>query len=511
MPISSIEPLENRIAPAVILNVVTSAKGITITEDSKNAGASDVLFILQTSGDLTIDPTDSVTQLRVNGGTPLLAGDATTIMGFAGGITGKFGVGDDRLTFTGRIGGAITLDLGVGNNDVAFTDATVGGALTVTGGVGNDSVSFAGPAVNLFGTVKLKLGDGNNALNNAATALSTGSDFVVTSGKGVDDLLMGGSAVIINGKLDMNSGAGADQVGFDVSGLLQIGKTATLKTTGDVIGSTDQTLSGATAVGTGGITMSITNGTANQHVISTGGPVVISGAATFTSGKTGNFGEVKVNATSYLTVSDKFSATTGGHDSELEVRAKDVNGRIGGSFTSTGFASVIAEFSGSIVGAVKLTLPSLVDGYVFLGTKVSQTAPLWLGAVTIASKGQGNTIALSNAVVQGALKVNTGANNDDFVIDDTILLGASTIDLGAGGDRFLIETGTTPPGSTQIFGKMLLKGGAGSDTFTFGGSNMNIAVRAIAQVTVDGGADVDTLQMNANLAFALPIKQLSIP
>lgn len=511
MPISSIEPLESRIAPAVILNVVTSAKGVTITEDAKNAGSSAVSFTVLANGDLVIDPTDLVTQLKVNGAIPLVAGDPTTIIGFAGGITGKFGVGDDQLTFTGKVGGAVTLDLGVGNNSVTLTDATLGGALSVTGGVGNDIVTFSGSAVDLFGAVKLKLGDGANVLNNTAGSLATGGDFIVTSGKGADDLLMGGSAVVINGKLDMNSGAGADQLGFDVSGLLQIGKTATLKTTGDAAGSIDQTLSGATAVGTGGITMAVTNGTADQHVISTGGPVVISGAATFTSGKTGNFGEVTVHAATYLTVSDKFTATTGGHDSELDVRATNVNGRIGGGFTSTGFSSVVAEFSGSIVGPVKLTLPSLVDGYVFLGTKVSQTAPLWLGAVTIASKGEGNIIGLSNAIVQGALKVTTGANNDDFVIDDTVLLGSSTIDLGASSDRFLIETGTTPPGSTQILGKMVLKGGAGSDTFTFGGQNANITLRAIAQIIADGGADADVLQMNGNSAFALPIMQVSIP
>ena len=507
-----IEPLEHRIAPAgIILNVVTSAKGVSITEDSANPGASVVSFTIEADGDLVIDPTDVVTQLKINGAAPLAAGDAFTFTGFPGGITAKLGLGNDQITLTGRIAGAVSFDLGPGTNGVTLTDAEVGGALSVKGGVDNDTVTFAGTAVDLSGPVKLTLGDGANVLANTAGTLATGGDFVASSGKGADNLLLGGTSVIINGKLDLNSGTGGDSVGFAVTQLLQIGKTASLKSGGDVNASTNQTLNGATAVGVGGVTMAVAVGTANQHVISANGPVVITGAATFTSGAGGDFGEVTVYADSYLTISDSFKATTASPDGDVDVRAKTVNGRIGGAFTSTGFSSVVAEFSGAIVGPVKLALPTLQDGYVFLGTQVSQTAPLWLGAVTIAGKGLDHTVGLSNATVQGALKVTTVGGNDTFVIDDTVLLGATSVDLGDNNDRFLIETGTTPPGTSQIFGKMLLKGGGGGDTFTFGAANANTVLRAVAQITVDGGAGTDTLTTGANTTFTLPIIKLNIP
>ncbi len=505
-----IEPLESRIAPAVLF-VITTPKGVSITEDSANAGSSAVSFTVLANGDLVIDPTDMGTQLKVNGAAPLAAGDPFTVAGFTGGISGKLGTGNDVVALTGRIAGAVNFDLGPGTNSVTLTDAFIGGAFGIKGGGDADTVAFAGGTVELFGPVKIALGDGANVIANTAGVLSTGGDFVASAGKGVDDLLLGGTVVLINGKLDMNSGVGADDVGFEVTQLLQISKSATLKSGGDLNGSTDQTLNGGTAVGVGSVTMTVKAGTANQHVISSGGPVVISGAATFSSGAGGFLTEVKVSADSYLTVSDGFTATTKASDGELDVRARTINGRIGGAFTSVGFVSVIAEFSGAIVGPAKLALPVGGSGYVFLGTKVSQTAPLWLGAVTIAGQADSNTLGFSNTIVQGALKVKTAAGNDDFIIDDTVLLGTTTVDLGDSTDRFLIETGTTPPGTSQIFGKMLLKGGGGADTFTFGGGVANTVLRAVAQITADGGADTDTLTTGVNTTLIIPIVQLSIP
>ena len=505
-----IEPLESRIAPAILF-VVTTPKGVSITEDSANAGSSAVSCTVLANGDLVIDPTDMGTQLKVNGAAPLPAGDPFTLAGFTGGITGKLGVGNDVVTLSGRLAGAVNFDLGPGTNAVTLTDAFIGAAFGIKGGGDADTVTFAGGTVELFGPVKIALGDGANVLANTAGVLSTGGDFVASSGKGVDDLLLGGTVVLINGKLDLNSGAGADNVGFDVTQLLQISKSALLKSGGDSNTRTNQTLNGGTAVGVGSVTMAVKTGKADQTIVSSAGPVVISGAATFTSGAGGFLNAVTVKAATYLTISDSFTATTKAEESDVDVRATSVNGRIGGGFTAAGFNSVVAEFSGAIVGPVKLALPAAQNGYVFVGTKVSQTAPLWLGAVTIEAKADSNTLGFSNTIVQGALKVKTAAGNDDFIIDDTVLLGTTTVDLGESADRFLLETGTTPPGTSQIFGKMLLKGGGGADTFTFGGGHANTVLRAVAQITADGGADPDTLTTGANTTLVIPIVQLSIP
>jgi len=512
-PMAAVEPLESRIAPAVILNVTVNAAGVSVVEDKANAGDSHVTFTVAANGDLTIDPTDAFTQLRINGAAPLAAGDATTIAGFAGGLKLALGTGTDDITLTGSFPKTVAIDLGTGpgSNDVTVTNASIGGAFSVKAGSGNDSVTFSGTAVNLFGAVKLALGDGDNALANSADRLTVNGNFSAVGGKNGDNFLMDGKTVAIGGKLDLSTGTGNDQAGFDVTQTLQIDGGVSLKTTGSIDTNTTHMLRAVNAVSIGSkVTMAIAKGTGNQSVVSTAGSVSIQGAATFTTGG-GQFNEVKVTADTSLSISGAITATTKSLDAELDVKARTGTGRINGAFTATGFLTVIGEFVGSIAGPAKIALAGGQNGYALLGTKLSDTAPLWLAAVSYTSKADGNTFALSNTVVQGALKVSGGAGNDSFVMDDTVLAAASTVDLGANNDSFFIETGVFPPTTSQILAPLTLKGGAGDDTFNFSGNNMNATLRAVAKVTADGGAGTDTANIGALATFVTPLVQVSIP
>lgn len=511
--VAAVEPLESRIAPAVILNITVNAAGVSVVEDKANAGDSQVTFTVEANGDLTIDPTDAFTQLRINGAPPLAAGDAVTLAGFAGGLKLSMGSGTDEVTLTGSFPKAVTIDLGTGagSNDVTVANASIGGAFSVKGGTGNDSVSFSGTAVNLFGGVKLALGDGSNALVDSADTLTVNGNFSALGGKGVDDFLMDGKTVVISGKLDLNTATGNDEAGFDVTQTLQIDGGVSLKSTGKIDTNITHLLRAVNAITIGSkVTMAITNGTGHQSIVSTAGSVTIQGAAAFTIGG-GQFSEVKVTADTSLAIGGAFTATTKSLDAELDVKARTGTGRINGAFTATGFLEVIGEFSGSIAGPAKIALAGGNDGYALLGTKLSDTAPLWLGAVSMTTKANGNTLALSNTVVQGALKITGSANTDSFVMDDTVLTAASSVDLGAGNDTFFIETGVFPPATSQILAPLILKGGTGDDTFNFSGNNLNATLRAVAKVTADGGAGTDTLNPGALATFVTPLVQVSIP
>lgn len=508
-----IELLESRIAPAVILNLIVGKTGVTLAEDTKNPGENLLNVSVDATGALHIDPVDVATQISINNGTPLAAGEEAVIPGFTGNFTAKLGAGNDQLNITGTMPGAVTVDLGVGDNGLTLTSATVGGKLTAKGGVGADTVSFGGTTTHIYGAVNLTLGEGGNTLNNTtSTLLHVGGDFIATSGKANDDFLMAGKDVQILGKLSLTTGAGSDDAGFDVTGRLDIARDVSLKSTGLATLRTDQALNGANVFVGGAVTMDVKAGFANQDLVSAG-TIFIGGAAKFSCSGKDSFTDVQLGAVAgsptVMHIGGLLSATAKGPSADFAINDVAFGSLVGGLNVS-GFTEVIAELSGSIGGAVKVALAGGQDGYFFAGTQGNATVPLFLNAVTVTTKTDGATLSLLGVIAQGAVKMKGSAAADTFAVDDVLFLGATTIDLGAGDDDFHVEDGNSPTGFTQVNAPLTLLGGAGEDSFSFSGGVANRTLNAVATILVDGGADTDTVTLGANGNYQVKLVQKNV-
>ncbi len=158
---------------------------------------------------------------------------------FASSLTITGGNGDDSIAFNSRqtnftvgqeayinpsIGGALTMKLGDGTNDV-----TLGGGaffakgLNLTTGVGDDTVNFT--KFNALKNVTLTLGNGVNTLNGTTAALDNAyiaGVFKYTGGTGVDTLDINH---LIAGTMNVKLGNGAN--GITGAGRV-IGKSATI-------------------------------------------------------------------------------------------------------------------------------------------------------------------------------------------------------------------------------------------------------------------------------------------
>ena len=127
-----IEPLECRIAPAVVLNLTVGRAGVLLVEDAANPGDNIVNVSMDGSGTLHIDPADAATQILFQGNL-LALGGALTVSGFSTFDVGELG-GSIRGPVRVALGGApassfVMFTLGANANQA---DPLQVGAVTVT-------------------------------------------------------------------------------------------------------------------------------------------------------------------------------------------------------------------------------------------------------------------------------------------------------------------------------------------------------------------------------------------
>jgi hypothetical protein len=163
---SSLEPLENRIAPAGLIDVSVSSAGILTLKTVPGLDGDESLSIEpDAGGGLLLSPVAGVT-LRI-GGT-----DFTTPQVVFGvqGLTANLGAGVDGIGLLGVfLSKSVTVNLGGGTGNVlGLNNTTVAGSVTVTGGSGADQIAFLGN-VSVGGSFTAKLGGGVDVISSAAT------------------------------------------------------------------------------------------------------------------------------------------------------------------------------------------------------------------------------------------------------------------------------------------------------------------------------------------------------
>jgi hypothetical protein len=424
----SLELLESRLAPAGTLLISTAGGILTITGDAAN-NAIAITDMPDTQGPGTpgtgaweiSDPIGSGTTFILNG---VNMGMGAFQISAQNGIIASLGDSDDRLDIV---------------PSGAPSGMFISGAITIDGGKGNDTVNLgtgAAQQLSAGGTVTIKLGDGIDELNFAASALFKGA-VSVQGGAGSDNIILtGGAAHVFQKGLSVDLGTGADM--FRI-----------LSDSFEVLGST--TIKGA---GQAGMTQVI-------DILPTFGTI------------DGNFA---------------VTILAGNLDGRVNTLASEVF-RVGGALSVTGGAGDDSfEFAGTVTvsGALTVDLKGGANG-ISLGAGRALQA----GSLTIRGGAGSDTVLLddnSTLLVAGAMKLDLGAGTNLFDIDaghnltagaltftgglgadmvtfdgaSLTVLGNTSFALGAGGNTVLLE----PTTSAFIGGSLAITGGAGSDSIT---------------------------------------------
>lgn len=537
--LAAIELLESRIAPAGVVDIIVSGGALTLKTLAAGDGDESLAITPGAgAGEYVIDP-DPGTKVRFNG-TELADGAPQNVAGVTKGMTIALGIGADKLTMSDLIvSGAVKIDLGAGANSftavgsvfgplsykagdgadtINLTNSAIGGGaklepgtggstfnltglvvagdLAIKGSTDNDTInSNVGDATRVGGKFTASLGAGANAIG-LLGPLFVGKDAIFTSGDGNDNLgLNGGGDYIIGGSLVMKTGKGNDSAGGSIGGVLQVGKDFTLASGGAVNATDDVT----------------------QSFRSSFRDTIVGGSVTFKA--VGDDLTQTLTAVRVLTVGGGVSFSAKGTSSAAQTLTAAVDGvsnsSIKGAVSLTGGDSVICAVPGDLRSSLTITPDALDNSLdVDIGSAAGGYSGRVLGAVKVSlpsAAGSTRTLDLRGTTFASSVTVAGGAGNDTFTVFESVLVGALKFDGAAGNDTANLENGTAQAAGTLLLGPVTLKGGAGTDTFTLGGAGANDPLFATALVSIDGGADADTLTIDPTAVLLLPVKQANIP
>jgi hypothetical protein len=501
---SSIEALEDRIAPSGVVTVTFSAGNLTVTGDASDNGISiDPLpggfgmkitadgstgirlgtgtaivggnvTVFGVTGDLRVTMGEGVDGVGVgnilvnkNATFDLGGGTANALTLNGGGFLGNLAVmatgGNDTVTIqtnTIHVGKDTTFSLGNGTNLVAITtnDASFAGNLTYTGGTGADTLGDTAASLVIGKNLVANMGTGVSIVNLSPTAsLTFGGNVTVTAGNhdsGNSQVTFSSNGDLrVHGNLSITMATGDDTVTVFPNGRLFLDGNTTIAVGA---GATQSVKIQGTLVSAAG-NVAVTSTGANAFTLA--GNVFISGSLAYTGGASGD----TVDMTSTLSVAGAVTVDTG---------AGNANVQIGNTGALTQFGSTFTLRNAAVAGAVSVEF-------------------------------------LKNIVIYGVTTVSFGAGADTLTADELVFNNTSNFNFGAGSDNFFLDN-LNEAGQTFINANMTVNMGAGTDTIIFG-AGVNSATQKVnstgtAKISVNGGADSDVdlfqyLLSNNNFAF----------
>ncbi|MES2735617.1 MAG: hypothetical protein V4672_04815 [Verrucomicrobiota bacterium] len=517
---------------AVTLNNAFFTKAVSI-----NLGGGNNAFTMTDSnigGAFTFIGGDGVDVVTFSGAFATVGGAATIKLG--GGADDVFGTAD-RLNF----GLGLTIDGGVGNDEVRLAnsdgdDLSVLGNFTFVGGAGDDllSLGFANAGVMISGALKLTdvsgnetvqfvgsrfdvgalsllAGSGNNNFSSSATDFYVAKTLQWASGSGTDDVDFNGSHLRVGGAVSISLGNGGGDGELTPANTLYVGGTVMISGSGagrDLEVSADNVFIG------GKVTLTAGAGDGNASIFALNG-MFLGGGANLTCGAGDT--NLIIGGNFRLVSNGSLTLTNGGGLGVASVFVGGVStaSTINGAVTLKGGSSARLDMMGTVSGAVNISAASLsAASSVLIDTSPAGTLHIG-GAVKLSTPtlaGQTGSITINGAILDNTLTVMGGAGVEILNINNSFLNKAVTASLGAGNDFFRLEQENSV-GASHYRGTVMLKGGAGVDTFSLGGAGANYAINFYQKVTVDGGTENDALTTGASVTFApgLPLVTVSVP
>ncbi len=471
---SSIEVLECRIAPAGIVTANLVGGVLTLTGD----GSDNDLTLISVGADAATLNGNNGTLIALNGAAAL----ATVSLPVAvSKVTANLGGGNDAFNLLSMQIGALAFDGGDGNNTLQISGSDVAGALSDQGGTGNDVFTATGQFFHVGGALTLNLGDGSNAASFTASGMELGGATLYTGGSGTDAFSLSAIAGIVTKAITAKLGAGDNT--FTLGGQdLQTGSISVTHL--DHAGTATTNITASSLAVKGGITVAYGTGTSSTLI----------------------------GATAQATISGAFKVTsTGGTD----------NVTLGGSCVLSVGATTFALGNGNntvaLSGAVVI-LPSLtVTGGTDTDAFNLSSASARMGALTLNLGDGTNFVGLnaSEAIVNGLVKVTSGAGDDTFAIGGTSVRlvkglsyqagnGVNTLGISAGAvfqsGPIQVNYGSHATGtsivniataSVTVSGSTTITAADGNETFSISGNAVTMG-----PITAKLGEGINALSMN---------------
>ncbi|MGB8169215.1 MAG: hypothetical protein WCF18_17085 [Chthoniobacteraceae bacterium] len=511
---SSIERLEDRIAPAN--NVVTVFSGGTLTittvdqlgEAEVNNGDNNQTFEIDGTapGNVTVHKSSVTT---INGGVAdvLFTGVTNVVVDLK--------LGADSVTCkTLDIAGDLTMKGGEGGN--ALTLDGTGGTTKIRNvsfinGNGNDYFVIQNGKTVISSKLTLNFGGGESSSNigtNPADDVSIGGDLKVTGGAGLG-VNFAGHDVSVNGSLGIKSGNGTG-VTVNTGNSFVIGKAVKL-VNGN--GNIQFTVGNNTNKSSSFAGISIKNGTGNTTVrFASTVADAIDGDLTVTNGTGAHL--FQVNSKDF-SVTGKVSLANGNGDNETKF-ATAGSITVGGSLTVTNKAGLdnftataaVVNFkdvkvsngnggSTTTLSGASLSFASVSvangDGTDAFQVSSTNSFQVTKGGLSLKNGSGGSSTAINVNVIAGIAGALSIVNGDGM--DTTVIGGGSgnfsglhavTISNGAGGSSL-----TFNPAQLTIAGALSVTSGAGSDTVTIGGGALtSFSIAGSVKVANGGGGSV---------------------
>ncbi len=538
---SPVEPLESRIAPAVVTATFTTAGLLTLTSDG--SVQADVVQVSKDNFRVSVDADSSVrfgagagagyldfkgalTGLIINGGTGddefrligLKALKSLTFVGgngddklsaddisVAGNVSVSFGAGtssldegtgEDRpaqeLAFGGlglTVTGKLQVDCGANGVRMEIKAATTAmGSLAVTGGDGTDKLSIQGQNFTLTQDLAFIGGDGLNSVNLSATSISIGKS-VSTDLRFKDHSITfeGGSGA---DSLDLAARGGAKFAGSIFCSMGQGNNS--MQMSGDAL-----TLGVAAATGD---SVSYAGGDGIDTVVLSAPAVTTTGAINVSAAGAGQ------NKLSLAGGVIKLGKNTGGRSVIFSGGADTDDVTVGSARSASTLAGAVSCVMGDGTNSVTMT-----GGVLTLGS--ATTAVVALGSTagdSISYSGGSGTdnvqVTALSVTTAGVINISNAGNGNNVLAltGDVLKLGKNTagnsVAFTGGADADTVTIGADRSVST-LAGAVTFSSTAGGDNaLLIDGTN----VKALA-VNYTGGAGSDTFESTATAADLLSV------
>ncbi|HCN76149.1 MAG TPA: hypothetical protein DIT13_03015 [Verrucomicrobiales bacterium] len=514
---SSLEPLEQKIAPAGTVILSTAGGVLTITGDASDNGIG--ITHVPSTGMWTITDPLAGTSYILNNGAPQAGGFNIPAQSA---IVANLGDNNDRLdispsgTPSGLVLKALTINMGNGNDvivmgTVSAQNLQVTGATTINLGEGNDTLNTTQSAT-YGGLVKILGGGGNDTVNISGAS---------------------GEQVFLKG-LNVDLGTGNDNFNANVARFSVAGGSLVVKNTGTAGGASSFNINSGLAIitvptvfSTSLADLSVNLGNNMADVLHFGSTVsVIGGNGTdavnvnsqMTATSTVTF-DLKNGANTTTLVTDGSLTGTslvvkgGTGDDDLALQDSHdllVTGQLNFS-AGNGTSTFIADVNSTLLaGSLVLNGGTGIDIFSFGGTSLNV-----MGSSTFnMGAGANNNVQLAgtaSSFIGGSLLVNGSDGTDQIVLDSPqfTILGSINTKFGNGTNVLLAEGG-----SVYIGGGVNFSGGSGSDVlqaqstsliinkstvFNTGAGGNTLYYRpdsgTVGPVTYNGGSGTDTFAL----------------
>ncbi len=508
-PLSSVEPLESRIAPAGILYVTFNNGNLTVIGD---AGAHE--FSLNHSGGVsaTLYPgTDTL--LNIGNAAPTdtpfeiasLTGDVRIALGGGNDL-----VSVDQLTHVRNF----TLNLGGGENAADFSAINVRGSFTILGGKGSDAISMGGSddvSIVIGRDFTLKTDQGNSIVSIVAERFEVGGNMRFESGTGDDEFASSADFFRVGGDASFSLSRGKNGLAIgarwegDIAGKLTVAANSGSGTNTTINAVSD----GHFRFGEG---LSIATGGSDDEISISGLHLAFAGSVKATTGR--GMDNFKIEA---LTTSVEGNLVLSGGQSLFSmIKSPDGLSVAGDLIFTGGFESdtFVLDATAVIFGHTSINLGRGLGlaGFDYAGVDLrssnASVDSVFLGGLDIrmsagadAASG-GGIISISQAMLGSRSSIHTGVGGDFIGLHRITVNAPFTIATGNGEDS-VFWSYDSDPAENIIAAPISIALEGGDDFILFGGNTVN------ARSFLSGGAGLDTIDYleRGNVLTVLPTLQ----